>query len=100
MEQQQAAITERHPKMDFSQMTPLSLSDFIDELLDRAKAFAGVIEGNALDGVTAFDTLHHDAIAKLSWQLQVNLDAAKEANGELWNRYKQDTGFGKTSKGR
>lgn len=96
----QSEIGKGHPKMDFSQMPPVSLTDLIDALLDRAKACSEIIEANSLDGTTAFETVGHDAIAKLSWQVIENLEMAKKVNDALWSRYKQDTGFGQTTKGR
>lgn len=94
MEQQQVAIDDNRLKMNFSQMSPVSLSDLMDELLDRSKVFIEIVEGNSLDGTTLFETLSPDAIAKLSWQAIENLKIAKELNSVMWERYKLDTGFG------
>jgi len=90
MEQQQA--TNPRPKMDFNSMTTIQLSDHLDEVLSRAKAFAEIVESNSLDGVTAFQTIDHDGIAKLSWQICENLELAQDLNVELWKRFRLVSG--------
>lgn len=89
--EQKAVEQPTTPKMDFSRMSSLAIVDYNDMILDRVKAFAEIIEFNSLEGYESFDTLKHDAIAKLAWQILENLEIVEQVNCELWERYKQAT---------
>lgn len=92
--EQKAAIGQSRPKMDFNQMSTIDLIDFVHELLDRAKVFAGMLEGNSLEETEEFETIGHNGCAKLAWQIEENLEMVGEVNSELWNRFKFVTGHG------
>jgi hypothetical protein len=60
----------------------LNRVDELTALLTRSEHFAGLVGGHLLDDDSTVDP---EVMASFTWQIEVNLRAARGLVGEIWN---------------